>query len=275
MHGDKTMAKYILAIGSLALCAGVVLMLAGADIAPAAGPMWRAGPFTSPFQAVRWKDQTPQVKVGDVWYELIALNDVNEDQLIDWCKQLDPKDWQKRFEEDLPEVMVRMQHEPGKSATLKLKNTESGEIKTLDHVALTEENRRSIMMAKATGPATTQPGAMPWNGYPRLSPFTAVRWKEQTPEVQVNDAWYELVAINDVPADKIVAFSRSLGPSMTEKHFEENLIELLTRMGHTPGKTATLKLKELPGGAEKTLTDVPMTEANRQALWEARAKQDQ
>jgi hypothetical protein len=31
--------------------------------------------------------------------------------------------------------------------------------------------------------------------YPKLAPFSAVRWKESTPEVKVKDVWYELLAI--------------------------------------------------------------------------------
>jgi hypothetical protein len=29
--------------------------------------------------------------------------------------------------------------------------------------------------------------------YPKLAPFSAVRWKESTPEVKVKDVWYELL----------------------------------------------------------------------------------
>ena len=266
------MGKYLLALAALALCSGMVFILAGADL-PGADRPWRAGPFTSPFQAVRWNQATPQVKVGDVWYELVAMNDISAEQIVSWCKELDPKDWQKRFEEDLPEVMTRMKHDPGTSATLKVKNLASGEVKSLEHVALTGENRRATWQAR-NGSPTTRPGAAMWNGYPRLSPFTAVRWREQTPEVQVNNTWYELLAINDVPSDKIVAFSRSLEPSMTEKHFEEDLVELLARMDHKPGTTATLKVKDLTSTQEQTLKDVPMTLENRQALWKARMEKE-
>jgi hypothetical protein len=263
------MGRYILAVAALALCGSVVLMLIGADIAPAAGPMWRAGPFTSPFEAIQWKDQTPQVKVDGAWYDLLAINEFSTDQLIDFCRQLDAKDWQRRFDEDLPEVMARSSHSLGDTVTLKVK-TDTGETKTLQNVKLTEENRRAIMAVKlAAAPAA---GAGPWNGYPRLSPFTAVRWREQTPEVQVkgDQKWYELIAIDDIPANDIVAASRALGPTMTEKHFEEDLIELLTGMGHKPGTTADLKLKDLSSGQEQVMKDVPMTLENRQALWKAR-----
>src|SRR3954464_5888234 len=115
------MAKYILALAAVGLVVAVVLTLGGADIA-GADAMWRSGPRTAPFQAVKWNDATPQVKVDDQWYELIAMNDFSADQIVSWCKQLDPKEYQKRFEEDLPEVMMRVKHELGETVSLKLKN---------------------------------------------------------------------------------------------------------------------------------------------------------
>ena len=36
--------------------------------------------------------------------------------------------------------------------------------------------------------------------YPKLSPYSAVRWKDSTPEVKVKGTWYELVAVNDTAA---------------------------------------------------------------------------
>jgi hypothetical protein len=235
--------------------------------------LWRAGPFISPFHAVRWNDATPQVQVNDAWYELISLNDLPADQILAWCRELDDKGWQKRFEEDLPEVLIREGHDPGTSVKLDLKKLDTGEEKVLEKVEMTADNRRATMQAKL-GPAATQPANGIQNGYPRLSPFTAVRWREQTPEVQVNGTWYELLAINDVPADKVLEFSVTLGADTAQKHFEEDLIELLSRMDHKPGATATLKLKDLTSGKEQVLKDVPMTFENRQALWKARAEKE-
>jgi hypothetical protein len=109
-----------------------------------------------------------------------------------------------------------------------------------------------------------------WQGYPRLSPFEAVRWHDQTPQVRVGGNWYELLAINDVPTSEIVAFSQFKGPDTWQKHFEEDLVELMIRMGHDPGTSATLKVKDLSSGNVQVLKDVPMTEQNRDALWQTR-----
>jgi hypothetical protein len=107
-----------------------------------------------------------------------------------------------------------------------------------------------------------------WQGYPRLSPFEAIQWQRQTPQVRVGGNWYELLAIDDVPVDQIVAFSRFRGANSWQKHFNEDLVELLIRMGHDPGTSATLKLRDLSSGNVRVLTDVPMTEKNREAIWQ-------
>src|SRR5881392_1290217 len=87
--------------------------------------------------------------------------------------------------------------------------------------------------APSTAPATQKSERM-WQGYPRLSPFNAVRWNEQTPEVRVNDSWYELVAMNDLTAEQIVSACQSLDRKDWRKRFEEDLVEVLSRSGHEP-----------------------------------------
>ena len=233
---------------------------------------WQSGAKLSPFEAIRWQDTTPQVQVKDIWYELVSLDDIPSEKIVSFCQSIDKKDWQKRFDEDLPAVLFRMGHESGDNVKLVVKDLKSGEVQTLDHVAMTSANRWAIWEARNGRCPTTQPSFGARNSYPKVSPFQAVRWHDQTPDVLVNGTWYTLEAINDIPADQIVNFSRSLDAQRCQKHFEEDLVELLTRMGHQPGATATLKLKD-SNGQEVVMKDVPMTEANRQALWKAGMEQ--
>jgi len=130
---------------------------AGADDATR---LWRDGPKVAPFQAVRWSGQTPQLQVNGAWYELLALNDLPADQIVSFAQTVDTKDWKKRFEEDLPAVLILMEHEPGSTVKLKLKDLATGNEQTLEKVPMTEENRRLIQKARlaaATEP-TTRPG---------------------------------------------------------------------------------------------------------------------
>jgi hypothetical protein len=103
-------------------------------------------------------------------------------------------------------------------------------------------------------------------GYPRLSPFAAVRWQESQPEVKVGGEWYKLVSLDDLPAEEIVAFSRRTYGDRWQKRFEEDLVELLSRMGHPPQETVKLVVHSLTSPEMRVLEDVPMTAANRRAI---------
>ena len=106
-------------------------------------------------------------------------------------------------------------------------------------------------------------------GYPKVSPFAAVRWQASQPEVQVGDEWYKLVSINDVPADEIVTFSQRTYGDLWQKRFEEDLVEVMAGMGREPKEKVKLAVVPLAAGKdaeEQTLDDVPMTEANRRAI---------
>ncbi len=106
--------------------------------------------------------------------------------------------------------------------------------------------------------------------YPKLAPFSAVRWKDATPEVKVKDVWYELLAIDGIEARQIVKFCKDQEERLWQKRFEEDLVEMMARMGHEPGEKVTLTVRYLKTGQTATLKDVPNTHANRQAIWEAR-----
>ena len=107
------------------------------------------------------------------------------------------------------------------------------------------------------------------HGHPERSPFAAVRWQQSQPEVKVGDEWFKLVSIDNLPAAEIVAFGQRTYGNKWQKRFEEDLVELLTRMGHPPQDTVTLVVQSLTSLDARTLEDVPMTRANRRAIRDA------
>jgi hypothetical protein len=107
-----------------------------------------------------------------------------------------------------------------------------------------------------------------WSGYPLLSPFQAARWVQETPQVEIGGKWYELLGVNDLPVARIIAFSKSLDADTWRKHFDEDMTELLDRLGHGRGATATVQVRDLSSGNVQTLPEVPMTEENRRAILE-------
>lgn len=106
-------------------------------------------------------------------------------------------------------------------------------------------------------------------GYPKLSPFAAVRWEESRPEINVDGEWFELMSIDEVPAVEIVAFSQRTNGELWRKRFEEDLVELLSRMGRPPGEAVDLEVRSLDSEETNTLEDVPMTAENRRGIREA------
>ncbi|QDT30709.1 UbiA prenyltransferase family protein [Gimesia panareensis] len=103
--------------------------------------------------------------------------------------------------------------------------------------------------------------------FPKRAPFAAVRWEDSQPEVKVNDEWYRLIALDGIPAEEMITFSKETFGDKWQKRFEEDLVELMSRMGHPPGSTVTLEVQLLSSSEKQTLKEVRMTIANRAAIW--------
>ncbi len=107
--------------------------------------------------------------------------------------------------------------------------------------------------------------------FPAKSPFAAVRWQDSEPEAQVGKERFQLVSLDGIATGDIVKFCQSTYEDKWRKRFEEDLVEVLFRMGHEPKETARLVVRPLGSSETKTLEDVAMTEANRKAIRKAAA----
>ncbi|MCA9320929.1 MAG: hypothetical protein KDB53_09350 [Planctomycetes bacterium] len=104
-------------------------------------------------------------------------------------------------------------------------------------------------------------------GYPRTSPFEDIRPKTGFVEVQVGGTWYRLKAIESKSYEDIAAFChKSYGERQAWDRFTEDLPQVLTEMGLSPGEAVTLDLLTLDGSQPVTLASVKMTKENRRAL---------
>jgi hypothetical protein len=128
IHGGLMLLALLLSAGSTALAAD-------------------APPKVSPFSAVRWKEHTPEVHVQDVWYELLAIDDLNAADIVASCQRHRGRRWQKRFEQDLVSVLKNMGHTPQVSVMLRLRDLSAATIHTLE-VRMTRENRRRLLRAR-------------------------------------------------------------------------------------------------------------------------------
>ncbi|MDA1231717.1 MAG: hypothetical protein O2856_13165 [Planctomycetota bacterium] len=113
-------------------------------------------------------------------------------------------------------------------------------------------------------PATAQGELVTKVGYAKVAPYTGVRWENERPVVRVQDRWSPLVSINDIPVDRIMEFANKEYGKIARKRFAEDLVEVLSKMGHEPGWHVTLGLKTQDGQVEQLTTR--MTEENRKLL---------
>jgi len=107
--------------------------------------------------------------------------------------------------------------------------------------------------------------------YPKLAPYTAVRWKGDAPEVEVGDRFYRLRSIDRVTVDEIVDFAKKTYEGRWRKRLSEDLVQVMTEMGHPPGDKVTLRLADIDSKSEIVRVEA-MTHENRQKVWRANQK---
>jgi hypothetical protein len=254
----------LVAVAALAVVCAIVFSTG--RLSPA-DRVWQGYPRLSPFEAVRWQGQTPQVRLSQKWYELLAIDEVPVEQIISFSRSRGPDTWKKHFEEDLVELMIRMGHDPGVNATLKVKELPSGNVQILKDVPMTEANRMALWEAgqnedDASGAGPSAAGR-PIRGGERGMPFSAIRYHDEVPEVYVNGTWFELVAIDDMPAAQLIDFAKNWSARDDwQRRMQEDLGDMLASM-NKPNKAVDLQLRALDTHSPVTLKNVPMTSENR------------
>jgi len=222
----------------------------------------------SPFAGLRWRDEMPVVQVNGVWYDLIAINNVPAQEIVQFAKDSygfndmgGQPFWQKRFGEDLEQVMGRMRHPIAQTVDLQLRDSMTGQIIRLDKVERTAENRTAIV-DKGT----------------RVSPFRAVRWTNDLPEVQMNDQWYGLVTVDEVPIEKIVEFAKQTygsevrgGQPAWQARVTLSLGPTMSQMGFALGTTVDLTLRDLKTSEVVTRNKAEMTQDNLVSVFTSRS----
>lgn len=104
-------------------------------------------PKRSPFAAVRWDAAQPEVLLDDEWFMLVSLNRIPASEIVAFSKKTFKGDWQKRFEEDLVELLTLMQQPPADTVTLTVQSLTTSESLTRKNIPMTEENRTAIYRA--------------------------------------------------------------------------------------------------------------------------------
>lgn len=100
--------------------------------------------------------------------------------------------------------------------------------------------------------------------YAKIAPYTGVRWENDRPVVRVKSRWSPIVSIDGIPIDRIMEFAQEEFGEKARKRFAEDLVELLSTMGHEPEREVTLGLETSDGQVEHLKTE--MTEHNRKLV---------
>ena len=227
-------------------------------------------PKRAPYHAIRWEGGDPVVRIGGEWLTLVSIDGIAVEEVLEYCREKYDEKWRKRFEEDLVEVLIGIGHEPGETVQLVVRDQADARTRTLEDVAMTYENRQAIWYAaQAYGPKSNLR-----DPYPKAAPYDAIRWEADEPVVRIDGEWVTLVSIDGVAVGEIIAYCRDTYDEKWRKRFEEDLVEALIRMGHPPGQTVRLTVRESDESEAQTLEGVAMTTKNRQAIWiEARSRQ--
>lgn len=97
----------------------------------------------SAFTAVKWENNEPIVQFENEWYHFEKLDHISKKELLDYCKKEFGDKWQKRFSEDLVEVLIEgLNYKPNVQVALQL--SKDGVTKEFTGFFTLENRQRSL-----------------------------------------------------------------------------------------------------------------------------------
>jgi hypothetical protein len=179
------LSRAAMALGAMAL-----LLAGSASVGRAQSdtPGGKDYPTAAPFTDVRWEGDVPIVLVREQWVRLVALDGVPAAEIVKTCHERYGDLWEKRFVEDLVEVLAGMGHEPHETVTLAVVREGSSEPETWKDVPMTSENRWAAWKARnARAEAAPPPPVTGTTTWAELEPALRARYA-----VASQDAGYSL-----------------------------------------------------------------------------------
>jgi hypothetical protein len=130
--------------------------------------------------------------------------------------------------------------------------------------------RQAFMLATLVACTVVAVAITTSRDWARVSPFVAVERSAATVIVTVPDQGeFELLAIDGAPIDEILTSCEVEFGEQCDKRFAEDIAEVLEGMGHAPGSTVDLRVRDRDTGRERVLSDRPMTAENRRKVYAA------
>ncbi len=102
----------------------------------------------SPFTRVEIVDDQARVEFEGKTCRLLSIEGIQVDGILAFCRAQYGNAWEKRFAEDLVEVLNAMGQNPGREVRLEMVEVQSGRRVTIDHAPMTEKNRIAVWTAR-------------------------------------------------------------------------------------------------------------------------------
>lgn len=101
----------------------------------------------SPFTQVRCLDgDKVKVEYDGKSYELLSIDDFPTADILKFSRKQFGERWEKRFVEDIVEVLAGMGKPPGTNVKLSLRDPKTAKTRTVDRAPLTSENRTQVYL---------------------------------------------------------------------------------------------------------------------------------
>ncbi|MCT4581090.1 MAG: S41 family peptidase [Flavobacteriales bacterium] len=120
-----------------------------------------------------------------------------------------------------------------------------------------------LLMVLICSPSCIQERGKSRNEVPdKASPFTAVQWRNDQPEVEFKGDWYSVHTIDTIELERILTFCKNEYSGKWKRRFSEDLVEVFSDMG-TPFKAIDVRLKLINENGDTIIDSGKLTKENR------------
>ena len=154
---------------------------------------------SSPFDGLRWSGDQPEVQVDGTWYEPVAIDGVDVDEILTLADTWSPGR-EKRFAEDLVPILMRLEWKGDRVVDLDLRSLEDGSAVRIEGVEMTRSKREALRASRNTRESS---------GARRPSPPTSISREDARADIEAFGAGlkdqFAYLGLGEVDLDRELA----------------------------------------------------------------------
>ena len=104
---------------------------------------------SSPFDGLRWSGDQPEVQVDGTWYDPVAIDGVDVEEILTLADTWSPGR-EKRFAEDLIPILMKLEWKGDRVVDLDLRSLEDGSAVRIEGVEMTRSKREALRASRNT-----------------------------------------------------------------------------------------------------------------------------